>query len=177
MSENEKNSGQVDRRQNSSGIKDGGRRKADQPASTASKKWFIASMLLTCGIMGWTFTIPFRSGSGSPLLTWQSGDSGQPGDADTQYRSEEIAKYVDELKLIEDDFQNELRAKQERRYKAPSKEQLNKKLKGFRQKMYEESKELLELTENKPVEGTVEWERLNELKSISEDLKVSEESN
>lgn len=161
-----------DRRKNAEGITAGGRRQSDKTAKAASKKWFIASMLLTAGIMAWTFTIPFRNRSQSPMVTWGSNDpTGTQG-----YSSKEVEAYVREIKAIEQDLQLSLRERREARYEGPSEREVKKKIKQYSQKMYDESQEILKTVEGKPEEGTVQWERLKELKEISEDFRTSEES-
>ena len=144
MSDNNNNKPEkpfVDRRKNRGGITDGGRRSADRkPASgnsRATKIWFGLSMLLTMFIMGWTFSLPFRSEK--PVFAWDKSDlpkrpslmdpailrhpehkmSSEEYVANVMELEEELQEQLEELHRVPDDLPGEKHAKRaEKRIKA-----------------------------------------------------------
>ena len=104
-----------ERRANRGGIRSGGRRKVDQkPVGRATKVWFAISLLVTFGIIGWSFSKPFRSGGSfaSHATDAPQFDSrvGREIQLDPEYKMS-AAEYRDHVMQFEDDLLNEYEAK------------------------------------------------------------------
>jgi hypothetical protein len=166
----------VDRRKNRDGITSGGRRKSDrryvEAGSRKTRVVFATSCILSTCILIWAFSLPFRGDNA--VATFANKDANNAGglEASTVSRTETDGQYLQEVMFLEEDLKRQL-AKKRKSSKSPrnltgadeAKAAWNRGL----EKRYREAKLLADLSEEKVIEGTIEWHAQMELQEYLED--------
>ncbi len=157
-----------DRRQNSGGIREGGRRKNDKSmAAKTTKRWFILSMFVTGCIAAWAFTLPFRKNALSMTDSVVEDDIVEYADDDF-YRELSDEEYVAELEADERKLRQLLEEKNTP-MPAPSKAAMRETWEKQKKQLHDEADLIKDIMGDDLKKGSIEWDRLNELKEIYDD--------
>ena len=167
-----------DRTGHRSGVQAGGRRKSDRnhalPRSNVAKFAILGSFLFSTGLVAWTFTLPFRSGS---LRAKGSGPA--PADATLTNLEYEARLSADEYVNYTRDIDRRLLArvhdKNRPRTSGQTKDELHQAWQGRVEKRKKQLEQMVrESGETVPREGTMEWQNWKDLEKIMNDAPSEE---